>query len=135
MKSSTIVLLVIALAVGIGAAAIVQQSQFPNEATVESGLTFYLNGMEWQNGTTIDWGKVHKSSSYFVEFNVTNTGTDNYTLSLITYPPVGWSQTWIENGTLLNAGSSLTGNLILTVASTASDGNYNWDMTVDAVVT
>jgi len=135
MKSSTIVLLVIALAVGIGAAAIVQQSQFPNEAVVESGLIFYLNGIEWQNDTTIDWGKVHKSSSYFVEFNVTNTSTDNYTLSLITYPPVGWSQTWIENGTLLNAGSSLKGNLILTVASTASDGNYNWDMTVDAVVT
>jgi len=131
-KIGSLVAVALVIVAGFATAAIVEQAMFPNQMEIEGKLTYYLNDVEFENNSLIDWGKGSKGKSYFYDFNVTNPTENNYTLYLVTYPPVGWTQTWIQNGTLLPFYSSIVGKLILSVSSTVADGFYYWNMTIQA---
>jgi len=136
-KKVLAVLAALGFLIGLVAAQIMIEYYFPQTAVIPSAeLTVYINGDEWINGTTIDWGNVTAGEAYSVTMNVTNIGgvTCNVTLIIVDLP-AGWTETWQGNNTLLAPGESVSADLILTVPQNAASGAYTWDSYVCGEIT
>lgn len=102
---------------------------YPQTVTVQSfTLETYVDNVLWTNGSTIDWGTVKPDAEYYFEnFTVRNTGSISCTVYLvIPNLPVGWSETWQGNGTLLNPLEQVEASLNLTIP-VGADGTYNFN--------
>ena len=88
-------------------------------------LKWYLDGVEFTNDSTLDWGTLNVTETYFYNLTVVNEGTVNTKVSVLTIGlPVGWSRTWTANNTVLAPDSWVAGDLDLYVGS---KGTFNWD--------
>ena len=122
------VILLVALLIGVAAAVIYEKWYLPQTVTVgTAALEIYLTETKYENGTDIEWGLVEPGKSYNKSLNVTNTGTlpCNVTLILIDLP-IGWTETWTANKTIIATGEWANGTLTLTVPSDAL-GYYQWN--------
>jgi uncharacterized membrane protein len=103
----------------------------PQTATVpiNQNVTFTLDGSSWANNTAVAWGTT-PAGSYTKTFNIINSGNTNITVMYIVTPPVSWTLSYTGNNTLVQAHTTLTGTLTLTVPSDALAGDYAWTATV-----
>lgn len=126
-KTIAIVLGLIVAAISIGAA--VQQYLLPGKVTISSvPLAMYVDGVEWINGTAIDYGEGPANSTFTKELSVQNLGSLNCTLYLyLINLPAGWSESWTANATFTEPNEWANGTLTLTVPAGATDGTYSWD--------
>ena len=63
---------------------------------------------------------------YTKNFTVTNIGNQNLTLMLLTTEPLGTTQTWAYNNSLLAPNTYAQGSLTLTLSTSPSTGAYTW---------
>jgi hypothetical protein len=116
-----IVILVVIVAVAIASS---------QPAAVQNDVTVYLDTVK-QNVNitqpqTLNWGNIAAGNVYTKNLTVTNTGSQNLTLMLLTTEPLGTSQTWAYNNTILPPLSYASGSLTLTLSITPSSGQYTW---------
>jgi len=139
VKKTTLALILIACLLAAGVAWAVNeyvlQHQIDQSATVAS-MEVYIDDV--LNLNSLDWSPVVAGESYYVNLTVKNTGTTEYNVTLILENfPVGWTQTWENitdsvNGTILQPGQQVCGNLTLTVPSGVTEGTYSWISYVEA---
>lgn len=131
-KLKLALLLLGALIVGVVIGATVNKYvlHIPQEATVSNAtLVTYVDGKQWTNGTLLNWTTVDPGATYYCNLTVQNTGNVNVTVYLIVDGlPLGWTETWTGNATLLMPNESVSGDLDLTVPVDAVKGaKCNWD--------
>lgn len=121
LKQAIIIILALLCAILIAStvAVILERYFMPQTAQVNALVTMELDGVQWTNGTTIDWGLVDPDSTYFYPFSVTSI-SGNYTITLyVSGLPDGWIQTWSANGTMVGFQETVTANLTLYIPPTA----------------
>ena len=137
MQAALIITLVgVLVFVGFTAAAVIQQYLHPSTATGQIlKITSYLDGDLWLNNTGIDWDKVEADKSYWSYLNITNSGQLSCTVTLHSIGlPLGWTQTWTANNTLVTPNEWANGTLTLTTA-TVEAITYNWNTIIRATQT
>jgi len=121
-------IVVICFAVGAGIALIYKEYTMHQTATaVENtvSLKWYLDGTEFTNDSTLDWGTLNVTETYFYNLTVVNEGTVNTNVYLLIQNlPVGWTETWTANNTVLAPNSWVAGDLDLYCGSA---GTFNWN--------
>lgn len=128
-KKSWIALIFIAIISGISIATAVQMWMYGQTSTVPpEGYTMYLEDEVWANGTAIDWGDTYPGNTYYYNLTVESLVPSNTTVWLeVVDLPLGWTETWDANATLLGPEESVFGWLNLTIPSDAEAGEYSWD--------
>jgi hypothetical protein len=101
-------------------------ANFNMSATVaqQGTVTVFINGQQWNNGTTIPWGTVNFGNNT-LPINITSTVNTVLTPS-ITGAPSGWLISLSLNSTTIDAFGSVIGTVVLTVPSNATAHDYNW---------
>lgn len=99
-------------------------------AVAASDVTVYIDSVKqdvnYTQPQTLNWGNVVAGNVYTKNFTVTNTGTQNLTLMLLTTEPLGTTQTWAYNNSLLPPSTMASGSLTLTLSTNPSPGTYTW---------
>lgn len=117
-----IIIVIVIVAVAISASQPATSSQ--------TDVTVYLDtvkqNMNITQPQTLNWGNIAAGNVYTKNLTVTNTGSQNLTLMLLTTEPLGTSQTWAYNNTILPPLSYASGSLTLTLSITPSSGQYTW---------
>ena len=126
-KIAVALLALIVMVVSLVSAVTIVQYYHLESATVKTvKLEEYLDGEILANSTAMDWGDLEPGATYDWNYTVKNVGSSSCKLYRFVYNlPAGWNYTWTANETTLVSGSSIIGNLTLTVASDA-DGSYTW---------
>lgn len=128
VQTAMILIVVIVLVAGLVAFSL---SNSPATAQANKDITVYIDA-EKQTGNytapqTLSWTGQTAPNTYTKEFNVTNTGTQPYTLILITQSPALTTFTWAYNNSLLEPMSYASSALTLTLLTDAStSGPYVW---------
>lgn len=117
-----IIIVIVIVAVAISASQPATSSQ--NDVTVY--LDTVKQNMNITQPQTLNWGNIAAGNVYTKNLTVTNTGSQNLTLMLLTTEPLGTSQTWAYNNTILPPLSYASGSLTLTLSITPSSGQYTW---------
>lgn len=124
----------VALLIGVAAATIYETYVIPSTGTVgEVALSITIADEEWI-GQTIDWGQnLEPGQTYTKPLEILNSGDFACTLTMETPDlAVGLEQTWDLNVYTLAVDQLATGTLILTIATDAPAGTYNWDFIIIA---
>jgi hypothetical protein len=132
-KNGTIaIILASLLLIGIVAASIISNLNYPQTATIaEAEALVLLNGSEWANNTKIEWGIIIPSVEKTFDFDIQNIGQVPFTaVMVISNLPEGWTETYSGNNTLIIVGETLEGTLSLT-ASKGSTGTHAWDSCIN----
>jgi len=134
MKKTTIIFLILLVALPLTTyyviAPLVQQWLIPQTATISNvSYTMYIDSVLWTNNTLLDWGPLDPGASYTCNLTIVNTSNVNATFYLLTDTlPVGWSESWTANATLLEPTQVASGDWTLTVDVAAVPGDsYNWN--------
>jgi len=119
-------LLFAGLLVGAGAGATVNQYIYQNNGFIVIGkLDIYIDNEP--NPTSLDWGTMLPSSTYYVSLIVVNKGNTKVTVTLTTVSlPEGWIHTWALNNTVWQINESKSADLYLIIPADAVGGNYAW---------
>jgi uncharacterized repeat protein (TIGR01451 family) len=132
VRKAAIGLLATILAVSLVFAVYYQIKYYPSQVyiTGELNLTAYLDGVEWINGTTIDWGNMSIGETKSFAFDVKNTGNIPLTvfLQLENFPPSNLTATctWTANQTTINPNEWANGTLSLTIDDAIGNQTYTW---------
>jgi hypothetical protein len=128
VTKAIMVIIVIIIFVIVGIAAAIGASITPQ--TANSDVTVYIDDVKqdvnYTQPQTLDWGSTIAGNVYTKNFNVTNTGNQNLTLMLLTTEPLGTTQSWAHNNSLLPPASYAQGSLTLTLSTNPSSGAYTW---------
>lgn len=93
-------------------------------------LRYYMDGTEFYNGSQLAWGLVNVSETYYYNLTVVNVGNLNTKVYvLIKNLPVGWTESWTANNTVLAPNQWVDGDFDLYCGST---GTYIWNWTIRA---
>jgi hypothetical protein len=134
-KNTVIVVSVIMAASITGALAVqsyVSQHSMPMKATVQAAYSLFVNGTQYGNGTTLDWGNVSAGNSYNATLDVYNSGGSVFTVQLDNATlTTGWTLTYDRQNTSVPIGGWLNGTLTLVVPSNATAAIYTWQCYVD----
>jgi archaellin len=99
-------------------------------APTENQLKVYIDNVEFTGNqtaiNTLDWGPVQPGFTYTKNFTVVNNGNQNLTLLLLTTEPLGTTQTWPYNGSMLPPSFSAQGSLEYKLSASASSGACTW---------
>jgi hypothetical protein len=120
-------------------AGIIATQTIPSNGTITTvNVGVYSNSECTQNCTAINWGSVYPSNSTTQTVYVKNTGTVQITLTMIadTWTPTNADDyltlTWNQQGTVLDAGDTVSANLTLSAAVDTGDLE---DFSVNIVIT
>jgi hypothetical protein len=134
MNKTTTPILVFILTIIIGAGLVYAATQwaYPQSATVPpERYRYYVDDEAWSNGTNIDWYDLYPGTTNYCNFTVVSLVPSNTTITI--YPlnlPIGWTQTWTANNTLIPPLGTAFGWLNVTVPSDAVAGDYSWSLIV-----
>ena len=100
------------------------------EAASNGDITVYIDTVQ-QTGNytqpqTLQWGTISALNTYTKNFTVANTGTSQYSLLLLTTEPIGTTQSWSFNNTVIAPATVSQGTLTLTLSITPQAGAYTW---------
>lgn len=92
----------------------------------------YVDDVYWAPGTSINW-TVYPGQTAVKNLTVYNGSNDFVNVSVIvTGLPEFWIETWTANETVnLPRGTSVFGNLTLTLPDSVVAGDYSWDTALD----
>ncbi len=80
---------------------------------------------------SLNWGTISPGASKTLQVQVSNTGNVPETLSMSTQGlPSYLAVTWDKAGTVLQPGQSTTASFTLTVAGSASQGSFSFNITI-----
>ena len=121
--------IVIAIILVVGVAAAFMLGSSPTEVN-NGDITVYIDTVKqignYTQPQTLSWGTISALNTYTKNFTVANTGASPYNLLLITAEPVGTSQSWSFNNTVIAPATVSQGTLTLTLSMAPQVGAYTW---------
>lgn len=98
--------------------------------TGNPALKMYFDTVEVPLDGTMDWGLMDPGASQSKSVSVENVGNTALTVSIIAALPLGWTETWSMNNTVVEPTFKATAPLTLTVPADALAGDYKWAITL-----
>ena len=118
--------------VAVAAAISVYRFYMPQTVTVAVTSTpavrVVIDGVEWTNGTTIDWGTIHRGGSKSKDLIIYNDDDITVRVYIVPSLPSDWEMHWSENATLISGHKwTFTRPLTLTISPDAEPGPHTFD--------
>jgi len=102
-----------------------------NPAAPQTGVTVYIDSTaqtaDYTQTNAYDWGQITSGYTYTRNFTVANTGTQTYTITLLTTEPPGTASTWEYNNTQLPPNTYKSAALTYQYTPTTA-GSYTWQL-------
>ena len=104
----------------------------PGIINSDAPVTVYIEDTAYSTNLTVarplDWTGATPGNTYTKNMTVVNNDTQALTLQLFTTEPLGSTQTWPHNNTLLASSSMTSGTLTLTLDTIVAAGPYTWKL-------
>lgn len=134
-KAIIILLLTTIISTVVGAKIIIDQFTYTTSGSLGDeahALVIFINGTQIEGNGTFTYGKFIRGINTY-NLTVWNNGSTTVLVYLKTSGlPVGWTQTWEGNNTLLMPDYVVEGVCTITIPVEAVDGMYSWMTTVTA---